>query len=70
MVASLLGEGGALSHILPGFEVRAEQVQMAQAVTEAINDGERIIIEAGTGVGKSLAYLLPPPSTLSPTESE
>ena len=32
---------------------------MAQAVTEAINDGERIIIEAGTGVGKSLAYLLP-----------
>ena len=59
MVASLLGEGGALSHTLPGFEIRAEQVQMAQAVTEAINDGERIIIEAGTGVGKSLAYLLP-----------
>ena len=59
MVASMFSEGGALSGTLDGFEARAEQVQMAQAVTEAINDGERIIIEAGTGVGKSLAYLLP-----------
>ncbi|MYC08142.1 MAG: DEAD/DEAH box helicase [Chloroflexi bacterium] len=59
MVASMFSEGGELSRALDGFESRAEQVQMAQAVTEAINDGERIIIEAGTGVGKSLAYLLP-----------
>ena len=58
-VASMFSEGGELSRALDGFEPRAEQVQMAQAVTEAINDGERIIIEAGTGVGKSLAYLLP-----------
>ena len=59
MVASMFSDGGALSHALDGFEPRTEQAQMAQAVTEAINDGERIIIEAGTGVGKSLAYLLP-----------
>ena len=59
MVASMFSEGGALSHALDGFEARAEQAEMAQAVTEAINDGDRIIIEAGTGVGKSLAYLLP-----------
>ena len=59
MVASMFSEGGALSQALEGFEARSEQVQMAQAVTEAINDGERIVIEAGTGVGKSLAYLLP-----------
>ena len=59
MVASMFSKGGALSSTLDGFETRSEQVQMAQAVTEAINDGERIIIEAGTGVGKSLAYLLP-----------
>ena len=59
MVASMFSEGGELSRALDGFEPRAEQVRMAQAVTEAINDGERIIIEAGTGVGKSLAYLLP-----------
>ncbi len=58
-VASMFSEGGALSQALDGFEARSEQAQMAQAVTEAINDGERIIIEAGTGVGKSLAYLLP-----------
>ncbi len=59
MVAALLDEDGALSHALDGFSVRSEQVQMAQAVAEAVNEGERIIIEAGTGVGKSLAYLLP-----------
>ena len=59
MVSSMFSEGGALSQALEGFEARSEQAQMAQAVTEAINDGERIIIEAGTGVGKSLAYLLP-----------
>ena len=58
-VSSMFSDGGALSHALDGFEARSEQAQMAQAVTEAINDGERIIIEAGTGVGKSLAYLLP-----------
>ncbi len=59
MVTSMFSDGGALSQALDGFEARSEQAQMAQAVTEAINDGERIIIEAGTGVGKSLAYLLP-----------
>lgn len=59
MVTAMFSEGGALSQALDGFEARAEQAEMAQAVTEAINDGERIIIEAGTGVGKSLAYLLP-----------
>jgi DNA polymerase-3 subunit epsilon/ATP-dependent DNA helicase DinG len=59
MVASMFSDGGALSQSLDGFEARSEQAEMAQAVTEAINDGERIIIEAGTGVGKSLAYLLP-----------
>ena len=58
-VVSMFSEGGALSQALDGFEARSEQAQMAQSVTEAINDGERIIIEAGTGVGKSLAYLLP-----------
>ena len=58
-VAALLGEGGALSDTLDGYEMRDEQIQMAQAVANAINNGERIIAEAGTGVGKSLAYLLP-----------
>lgn len=59
LVGALLSNNGALSDALEGFEERGEQVQMAKAVANAINDGKRIIIEAGTGVGKSLAYLLP-----------
>jgi predicted DnaQ family exonuclease/DinG family helicase len=44
--------------ILPQFEERPEQGAMAQAVTEDLNDGQQLIVEAGTGIGKSLAYLL------------
>ena len=58
-VASLLQDGGAMSRAIPEFEERPEQVAMARAVAEAINEGKRLIVEAGTGVGKSLAYLLP-----------
>ena len=59
LVGALLSDDGALSDALEGFEERSEQALMAKAVANAINDGKRIIIEAGTGVGKSLAYLLP-----------
>ena len=59
LVASLLEEGGPLSEMMVAFERRPEQVAMARAVAEAINRGERLIVEAGTGVGKSLAYLIP-----------
>jgi DNA polymerase-3 subunit epsilon/ATP-dependent DNA helicase DinG len=45
--------------ILPQFEERPEQGAMAQAVAEALNEGQQLIVEAGTGIGKSLAYLLP-----------
>ena len=58
-VVSLLEEGGALSKAMEGFEQRPQQVEMAQAVTRALNEGSRLMVEAGTGVGKSLAYLLP-----------
>ena len=44
---------------LPGFERRPEQAAMARAVAEALGGAEHLIVEAGTGVGKSLAYLLP-----------
>ena len=44
--------------VLAGFEERPEQEAMAQAVTEALNDGGQLLVEAGTGIGKSLAYLL------------
>jgi DNA polymerase-3 subunit epsilon/ATP-dependent DNA helicase DinG len=45
--------------VLPGFERRPEQAAMAGAVAEALSGAEHLIVEAGTGVGKSLAYLLP-----------
>ena len=45
--------------IIEGFEERPEQVAMARAVAGALNQGEHLIVEAGTGIGKSLAYLLP-----------
>ncbi len=58
-VAELIGSDGPFAGVLPGFEHRTEQVEMARSVAEAINEGQRLIVEAGTGVGKSLAYLLP-----------
>lgn len=59
LVTSLFSEGSPLAQALPGFDHRPEQAEMAKAVTKAINEGQRLLVEAGTGVGKSLAYLLP-----------
>ena len=51
--------GGALAATLPGFEPRAEQAALAAAVERALASGEHLVAEAGTGTGKSLAYLIP-----------
>ena len=51
--------GGALAATLPGFESRPEQAALAAAVEAALASGEHLVAEAGTGTGKSLAYLLP-----------
>lgn len=48
-----------LPRVMPGHEARESQVQMALRVAEALNDDEVQVLEAGTGTGKSLAYLLP-----------
>jgi predicted DnaQ family exonuclease/DinG family helicase len=50
---------GLLANAFPGFEKRDEQVAMMKAVANAFNQGEHLLVEAGTGTGKSLAYLLP-----------
>lgn len=50
---------GPLARALPGFEARPGQVQMAQSIERGILEGMHTIVEAGTGVGKSLAYLVP-----------
>ncbi len=58
-VASYLQHGGPFSRYFAAFEHRPEQVEMARAVTQALSQGHHLMVEAGTGVGKSFAYLLP-----------
>ena len=50
---------GALSHTHPAYEFRRGQLQMAQAVEQALEEKRHLIVEAGTGTGKTLAYLMP-----------
>ena len=51
--------GGVLSKSHPAYEFRRGQLQMAQAVEEALEEKRHLVVEAGTGTGKTLAYLLP-----------
>jgi ATP-dependent DNA helicase DinG len=51
--------GGLLAKTHPAYEFRRGQLQMAQAVEEALEEKRHLIVEAGTGTGKTLAYLLP-----------
>jgi ATP-dependent DNA helicase DinG len=55
----VFGPGGALERALPGYEPRREQAALAASVEHALATGEHLVAEAGTGVGKSLAYLVP-----------
>jgi ATP-dependent DNA helicase DinG len=48
-----------LPSLIPDYEERQEQIDMAKAVKQAVDGGENLIVEAGTGVGKTLAYLIP-----------
>jgi Rad3-related DNA helicase/serine/threonine protein kinase len=54
-----LGHGGILSERLPGYEERPAQIEMANLVARALTEERHAIVEAATGTGKSLAYLLP-----------
>jgi ATP-dependent DNA helicase DinG len=57
--AALFEDDAALRAALPGYRPRGGQAEMAAAVAEAIDQGGRLVVEAGTGTGKTLAYLLP-----------
>lgn len=59
LLAAFLEPDGPLAQALPGYEHREPQVEMLAAVGDAFNNGDHLLIEAGTGTGKSLAYLLP-----------
>lgn len=56
---SLFLPGSALAEVLPGFQPRAEQERMAEAVARAIDTRSSLVVEAGTGTGKTFAYLIP-----------
>jgi DNA polymerase-3 subunit epsilon/ATP-dependent DNA helicase DinG len=58
-VASILQYGGPFSQYFPNYEYRPEQQQMLEAVTNALSYSQHLLVEAGTGTGKSLAYLIP-----------
>jgi ATP-dependent DNA helicase DinG len=55
----VLGPDGPVARSLSGYEVRREQMQMASAIQQAFVRGRHLAVEAGTGVGKSFAYLVP-----------
>jgi ATP-dependent DNA helicase DinG len=59
VVHQAFAPGGALAATLPGYEARPEQAALAEAVGLALATGEHLLAEAGTGTGKSLAYLIP-----------
>ncbi len=59
MAGFILSDGGPLSLQLTSFEERPQQIAMSTAVAEAFNENEHLIVEAGTGTGKSMAYLIP-----------
>ena len=58
-IESFFQKNGNLSQVLPGYETRTPQLEMAKCVGSAFNQDAILVAEAGTGVGKSLAYLVP-----------
>jgi ATP-dependent DNA helicase DinG len=58
-LTEFFGANSPLKQHLPGFQPRAGQAWMAEAVAEALAGSDRLVVEAGTGTGKTFAYLLP-----------
>jgi ATP-dependent DNA helicase DinG len=58
-IDAILGPDGAIARRLSGYEARPQQLDMAAAVADAIAGKRHLMVEAGTGVGKSFAYLVP-----------
>ena len=64
----ILAPDGRIAQRLPNYEHRPQQLEMARGVERALADGQHLIVEAGTGVGKSFGYLVP--AILWATENE
>ena len=58
-IDSIFAPKGALAGHVPSFRARSQQVEMAQAIAQAITENKQLIVEAGTGTGKTFAYLVP-----------
>lgn len=58
-LADIFSAGGALAESFPDYEVRPGQIAMMRQVAAAFNGDQHLVVEAGTGIGKSIAYLLP-----------
>jgi DNA polymerase-3 subunit epsilon/ATP-dependent DNA helicase DinG len=58
-ITEILSPGGLFSQYMQNFETRNEQIEMLQAVADAITNSRHLMVEAGTGIGKSYAYLVP-----------
>lgn len=58
-IAAVLGAEGALAHVIPGFAVREGQLELAQQVLKTLDSTDVLVAEAGTGIGKTYAYLVP-----------
>ncbi|ENQ8615896.1 ATP-dependent DNA helicase [Vibrio fluvialis] len=59
MIAKTFSQQGALGKAIPGFQARQAQIDMAEAVANAIKHSSQLVVEAGTGTGKTFAYLVP-----------
>jgi ATP-dependent DNA helicase DinG len=57
--ASVIEPGGVFAQHFPQYEYRSQQVEMLRAVATALSEGQHLMVEAGTGIGKSMAYLIP-----------
>src|ERR1700754_3583808 len=58
-LADIFGHGGPLERALPAFKVRRQQLRMAERIASTIESRETLAVEAGTGTGKTFAYLVP-----------
>ncbi|PSV40767.1 ATP-dependent DNA helicase [Photobacterium sp. GB-210] len=59
MITKFFASGGALDKAIPGFQARQPQIDMANAVADAIKSESQLVVEAGTGTGKTFAYVIP-----------
>lgn len=58
-LSSFFTPGGLIAQTIKGFEPRKQQTEMALVVQKSLSEAKHLVVEAGTGVGKSLAYLVP-----------